>query len=93
MKYFKKIFPVFLLSGSIIFAGISLSPSAQGATATVSSLQKEIVSIKKEIVSLKKDIREVGACSTRNTEEHLKQLISLAQTGKLEGYGIGNEHC
>lgn len=93
MKYLKKIFPIFLLSGSIIFAGISLSPSAQGATATISSLQKEIVSLKKEIVSLKKDVREVGACSTRNTDEIFKQLFSLGKTGKLEGYGIPTESC
>jgi len=31
MNYLKKNFPVFLLSGSLIFAGISFSPSAQGA--------------------------------------------------------------
>lgn len=31
MNYLKKNFPIFLLSGSLVFAGISLSPSAQGA--------------------------------------------------------------
>ena len=93
MKYFKKIFPVFLLSGSLIFAGISLSPSAQGATATISSLQKDIVSLKKEIVSLKSEIRDVGVCVNENFAEHLKQLSSLGKTGKLEGYGIATSTC
>ena len=35
MKYLKKNFPIFLLSGSLIFAGVSLSPNAQGAKRTV----------------------------------------------------------
>lgn len=35
MNYLKKNFPIFLLSGSLIFVGISFSPSAQGAKRTV----------------------------------------------------------
>ena len=31
MNYLKKNFPIFLLSGSLVFVGISLSPSAHGA--------------------------------------------------------------
>jgi len=31
MNYLKKNFPIFLLSGSLIFAGISLSPTAHSA--------------------------------------------------------------
>jgi hypothetical protein len=53
MNYLKKNFPIFLLSGSLIFAGISLSPSAQSATVTTSSLQKQIGSLQREIRSLK----------------------------------------
>ena len=53
MNYLKKNLPIFLLSGSLIFAGFSFSPSAQGATATISSLQKEIRVLQKETQSLK----------------------------------------
>lgn len=31
MNYLKKNFPIFLLSGSLIFVGLAFSPSAQGA--------------------------------------------------------------
>jgi hypothetical protein len=62
MNYLKKNFPIFLLSGSLIFAGISLSPSAQGATATISSLQKEILTLKKQTLALQKDMRAVRVC-------------------------------
>ena len=66
MNYLKKNFPIFLLSGSLIFAGISFSPSAQGATTTISSLQKEILTLKKQIVTLKKDMQEVRSCIDTN---------------------------
>jgi len=62
MNYLKKNFPIFLLSGSLIFAGISLSPSAQGTTATISSLQKEILTLKKQTLALQKDMRAVRVC-------------------------------
>ena len=62
MNYLKKNFPIYLLSGSLIFAGISFSPSAQGATTTISSLQKEILTLKKQILTLKKDMEAVRVC-------------------------------
>ena len=52
MKSIKNL-PVYVLSGALIFSGISLSPSAQSATATISSLQKEIRALQKETKSLK----------------------------------------
>ena len=52
MKSVKNL-PVYVLSGALIFVGISLSPSAQSATATISSLQKEIRVLQKETKSLK----------------------------------------
>ena len=78
MNYLKKNFPIFLLSGSLIFAGISFSPSAQGATATISSLQKEILSLKKQILTLKKDMQEVRECIEVNMVVHSAQIQRLA---------------
>jgi len=62
MNYLKKNFPIFLLSGSLVFAGISYSPSAQSATATISSLQKEILTLKKQTLALRKDMELVRVC-------------------------------
>ena len=78
MNYLKKNFPVFLLSGSLIFAGISFSPSAQGATATISSLQKEILTLKKQIVTLKKDMQEVRECIDINMIVQNTHIFRLA---------------
>jgi hypothetical protein len=77
MNYLKKNFPIFLLSGSLIFAGISLSPSAQGATATISSLQKEILTLKKQILTLKKDMQEVKECIDLNIIVQSAQIFRL----------------
>ena len=74
MNYLKKNFPIFLLSGSLIFGGISFSPSAQGATATISSLQKEILTLKKQILSLEKRVRADRACSNNNLMGILNRL-------------------
>ena len=79
MNYLKKNFPVFLLSGSLIFAGITFSPSAQGATATISSLQKEILSLKKQILTLKKDMQEVRECIETNMNVQNAQIFRLAE--------------
>jgi hypothetical protein len=46
MKYLKKNFPIFLLSGSLIFVGVTSINQAEAATATIASLQKEIRSLK-----------------------------------------------
>ena len=78
MNYLKKNFPIFLLSGSLIFAGISFSPSAQGATATISSLQKEILSLKKSILTLKKDMQWLQGCIEGNLIVHNAQIGRLA---------------
>ena len=79
MNYLKKNFPIFLLSGSLIFAGISFSPSAQGATTTISSLQKEILTLKKQIVTLKKDMQEVRDCIDLNMIVQSTQIFRLAE--------------
>ena len=86
MNYFKKNFPVFLLSGSLIFAGIAFSPSAQSATATISSLQKEILTLKKQILTLRKDMEAVRVCGdgwNRNGLLLDKRIFRLANEQKV----------
>lgn len=46
MNYLKKNFPIFLLSESLIFVGISSVNQADAATTTIASLQKEIRNLK-----------------------------------------------
>jgi hypothetical protein len=62
MNYLKKNFPIFLLSGSLIFAGISFSPSAQGATATISSLTKSVNSLSAKVKLLEARINLYKIC-------------------------------
>lgn len=83
MNYLKKNFPIFLLSGSLIFAGITFSPSAQGATATISSLQKEVLTLKKQILTLKKDMQEVRECIGTNMSLQSTQISRLANEQKV----------
>ena len=66
MNYLKKNFPIFLLSGSLIFVGVTSINQAEAATATIASLQKEIVTLKKEILTLKIDVAGLRECINLN---------------------------
>jgi hypothetical protein len=62
MNYLKKNFPVFLLSGSLIFAGISFSPNAQAATATIGSLTKSVNSLSAKVKLIEAKLSRYKIC-------------------------------
>ena len=61
MNYLKKIFPVLILSGSLIFVGMSAGSNAEAAT-TISSLNSSLNTLKTKVKSLENKVKELTSC-------------------------------
>lgn len=90
MNYLKKIFPVFMLSGSLIFVGISEGSNAQAAT-TISSLNKSLNSLKAKVILLESKVEDLSLCV--NDGWRAIKFKSSGEFSIVGGYGSGPREC
>jgi hypothetical protein len=67
MNYLKKNFPIFLLSGSLIFVGVFSSNEARGASdPKIGTLQRDLSRVKSELAQVKSDLENFKYCANSN---------------------------
>lgn len=90
MNYLKKIFPVLILSGSLIFVGMYAGSNAEAAT-TITSLTKTVNSLSAKIKSLQNKVDDLSKC----VDDGFK-AIKFKSSGEYSivgGYGSGPRDC
>ena len=88
MNYLKKIFPVFMLSRSLIFVGVSAGSNAEAAT-TITSLTKTVNSLSAKIKVLESKLNSSNLAIEAKiqllsdcVDQNIETIVNFGDVGK-----------